>query len=296
MLRPAAVRDLLSFGLNFTGSRGVNYLNSNLPGILIFPLLGEAALGYFRFAYRLTLMPLVRVSTVITRVVFPTFATIQDDAELLRRGYLRTVGAIALSFWPALAAVYALAPQGIDLLHQLNGQELGPALAPLRLLALATVVKAVGTPVGSVFLARGKANWSLYWSLFSSALLIPALYWGAARGVEGICAVTAATSLVFLVFSQLLADRLLNLSFGTYLAALLRPGLVAASLALVLMALHPFLPARSATACAVGALVGLVTYAAAVRLFAWGQLRALWRDVRGSGSLGGSGSAAPPAP
>ncbi|MFH1569388.1 MAG: lipopolysaccharide biosynthesis protein [Gemmatimonadota bacterium] len=286
MLRPAAIRDLLSFGLNFTGSRGVNYLNSNLPAILIFPLLGEAAMGYFRFAYRLTLMPLVRVSTVITRVVFPTFATIQDDTELLRRGYLRTVDAIALSFWPALAAVYALAPQGIALLQQLNGQELEPALLPVRLLALATVVKAVGTPVGSVFLARGKASWSLYWSLFSSALLVPALYWSAAHGVEGICAVTAATSLIFLVLSQLLANRLLDLRFGAYLATLVRPGLVAVTLALVLIAARPLLPAAPAAACAAGTALALVAFAAAARLFAWGQLRALWRDLRGRAPAG----------
>ena len=34
-------------------------------------------------------------------------------------------------------------------------------------------LKVVGTMVGSIFMAKGKAGWSFYWSLFSMAVLIP---------------------------------------------------------------------------------------------------------------------------
>ncbi|MBT6146456.1 MAG: oligosaccharide flippase family protein, partial [Gemmatimonadetes bacterium] len=74
-----AVRRILSFGLNLTGSRCLNYLNSNLARVVIGWSLGMEALGFYSFAYRLTLMPLVRISTIITRVFFPTFSAIGDD-------------------------------------------------------------------------------------------------------------------------------------------------------------------------------------------------------------------------
>jgi len=289
----AALRELLAFGLNFTGSRCVNYLNSNLPRFLIFPLLGDAALGFYSFAYRLTLMPLVRISTVITRVAFPAFATIQDDLAQLRRGYLRTVKTIGLSFWPVLAVLFAVAPEGCGLLRQLNDQDLTPALLPLRLLALAAVVKAVGTPVGSIFLARGKASWSFYWSLFSFAVLMPALYWGAGQGVWGVCAVIAISAVLFLGLSQHLANRLVEMGFATYLSALARPAAVTAALAAVLWVTRRILPASPTAALGLQVVAAAVAGLALLRLLAWSDLAELWRDVRGRGNVDASSSAAP---
>ena len=293
---PAALRELLPFGLNFTGSRCVNYLNSNLPRFLIFPLLGAEALGFYSFAYRLTLMPLVRISTVVTRVVFPTFSSIQEDLPLLQRGYLRTVGTIALSFWPVLVVLFVFAPEGVDLLRQLNDRDMCPALLPLRLLALAAVLKAVGTPVGSIFLARGKASWSLYWSLFSFAVVMPALYWSVSFGVPGVCAVIAASALLFLGLSQHLANRLLTMGFATYLAALVRPALLSGGLALALLAVRPLLPAPPAPALGLGLALAAVAGAALLRLFARQLLADLWRDVRGRGDPDAPGPAPPRAP
>ena len=63
------------------------------------------------------------------------------------------------------------------------------ALNPLRLLILAGMLKAVGTVVGSVFLAKGKANWSFRWTLVNLIVFVPALYWGVRYGIDGIAAV-----------------------------------------------------------------------------------------------------------
>lgn len=282
--RVGALRDLLPFGLHFTASRCVNYVNSNLPSFFIVPFLGTAALGYYRFAYRLTLQPLVRVSTVITRVIFPTFSTIQDDDALLGRGYLRTVGATALAFWPALVGLLVFAPEGMMLLRQLKGLDMSAAVLPLRFLILATMLKAVGTPVGSIFLAKGKASWSLYWSLFSFAVLVPTLYWSVTSqvaGVSAVCGVIAVTAIPFLLLSQLLADRLIGLRFAEYLRALGRPALVAALLLGLLVLVRPALPADLVLTGVLAVLISVGASGLLVRGLAWGQVRALWRDLRG---------------
>lgn len=273
----ADLRRIVRFGLHLTGSRCVTYLNSNLASFVIYLLLGGPALAYFRLAYRLTLMPLVRVSTVITRVFFPTFSAIQQDDGLLRRAYLRTVQAVSLGYWPVLAGVIVLAEPVIGL----AGPEMAPAVWPLRLLALATVVKAAGTAVGSVYLAKGRANWALYWSLFSLAVLAPTLYWGVGWGVNGVCAVIAGTAVLFLVLSQHLGNRLLGMGFTTYLSVLWRPAAVAVTAGLVLVLARPLLSATPIAACAAGALIGGAATLVALRLFAWGDVMAMWRSARG---------------
>ena len=275
-LRPSALRRIAAFGLNLTGSRCLQYLGSNLPRLFIYPLLGEAAMGHFSFAYRLTLLPLVRLSTVITRVFFPTFSAIQKDTDL-RRAYLRSVSAIALGYWPVLAGLALLAEPVVTLTRP----DMAPAVWPLRLLALATLVKAAGTGVGSVFLARGRANWALYWALASLAVLVPALYGAVGYGVTGVGAAILLTSLLFLALSQHLANRLLAMGFADYLAALRRPGLVAASSALALAATSPWWPPPPLAACLIGGLAAALGGLAAARLFAREDLGEMWRSVRG---------------
>jgi O-antigen/teichoic acid export membrane protein len=272
----AALREILPYSLHLTGSRALNYLSSNLPRFLITRFLGATAMAYYSFAGRLTLIPLTRLSTIITRVSFPTFAVIQEDDDLLRRGYLKAVQSIALFTWPPLLGLLVFAP---EVLAQVPGMM--PALGVLRLLVAATLFKAVGVVVGSIFMAKGRANWSLYWSLFSVIVLVPAMYWAAPYGIEGVSAAIALTSLLFLVLSQHYANRLVQLDFAACLGALGRPLLVALPVTAVLAGARFFLPASPLPALVLGGLLGAVAYGLGLRLFAWELCRQYWRGFRG---------------
>jgi len=277
-----ALREIFSFALHFTGSRAVAYLNTYIAGFVIFPLLGSTAMGYYRLAARLTLQPLTRLASTIFRVSFPTFSTIQDDDDLLRCGYLSSVQSLILGMGPLLAGLFVFAPELLQLLDNT------PALTVLRLLAAATLLKVVGTMVGSVFLAKGKANWSFYWSLFSLAVLIPSMYFAVPYGIKGIAAVIAATSLLFLLLSQGLANRLIGLTFAAYLAALVRPGLVVLIVFATLAAAGPRLPGPALVVLLQGTVLGLLVYVLALRFFAWDLCGAFWRSFRGRSETGAS--------
>lgn len=276
----AALRRIGAFGLNLTGSRSLNFINSNVAKPFIYGILGPVALEYFEYAYRLTLMPLVRISTVITRVFFPTFSAIQHEDDLLRRAYQRAVQGVGLALWPVLVGLAVFADQVVAL----GGADMAPAAWPLRLLALATLIKAVGAAVGSVFLAKGRASWALYWSLFSMAVLIPSLLWAASHGVVAVCAVIAGTGLLFLWLSQSLANRLIHLPMTTYLRGLVRPLMLALWCGAGLWFLRPLFPAGHLPTLATAAVVGSILLLSGVRLFAWGACMALWDSVRGRNS------------
>ena len=281
--RLAALRDLLRFGINLTGSRCLNYAGHNLAGFLIFPLLGETALGYYRFAHRLTLMPLVRISTVVMRVFFPTFSAIQEDDALLRRAYLQTVQSIALFFWPLLA-IFVFAPEALELLRRVDGRDLGPAALPLQLLAAAALLKAAGSAAGSIFLAKGRSNWLLYWSLFSLAVLLPVLFLCVSHGVAWAAAAIAGTAFLFLLLSQHLTNRLIGLTFADFIGALARPAGVTALVLAVLVAVRNLATGDALTVCAAGALAWLAATLIGMRLLAWELCRNLWRTARGRSS------------
>ena len=281
-LKLREVRDLTPFGLQFTGSRCVNYINSNLPRVVVYNMLGSEAMGYFAFAVRLTLLPLTRMSTIITRVFFPTFAAVQGDDARLRSGYLQTVQSIALFGWPLMAVLYVFAPDLIALIRLFKDNDMSPALVVLQLLLVATALKSIGAVVGSMFMAKGRAGWTLNWSIFSLAVLVPALLWGASGDIDGVAAAIAATSLLFLILSQLYTNRLIQLRPTDYLGVLVRPTLVTGFVFGVLWALRPMLPADSPihVALSAGALA-VVTCVVSLRLFAAPLCRSLWTSIRG---------------
>jgi PST family polysaccharide transporter len=271
----SALCPCVTFGLHLTGSRLVGYVNTYVAAFVIYPLLGSQSLGYYKLAERLTVQPLTRLATTIFRVSLPTFAVIQDDDRQLQQGYLASVQTLLLALGPPLVALFMLAPQLLTVVGNL------PALAVLRWLAIATLLKVVGTMVGSMFMAKGKASWQLHWSLFSLAVLAPAMYVAVPYGVEGMAAAVALTSVLFLVVSQHLANRLIGLPARAYVTALARPALAVLTVAVLLALACPVLPSAPVPALVLAGLIAALAALLGVRLFAWEVCQGAWRSVRG---------------
>ncbi len=292
----AALRAVLGFALNFTGERILGFLNGRLPQLIILPYLGNIAATHYGFASRTSIIPLIRLSTIIHRVGLPAFSSIQQDTARLGFGYIKAVQSVALFFWPPLMGLYVFAPEVVRVVRP----EMQPAITALRLLVLAVVLKAVGSIVSTVFLAMGKAHWSFRWALFCLAVLVPALWLGVRQGVEGVAGVILLTALLFFVLTQFLVHRLTHFSLKGYASALLRPLLVVLAVLGVLIGARPFLlssplveilpdlvPGQAAvhlSALAIllqAGLLGLLIYLVALRLLAWGLCREYWRNLRG---------------
>ena len=277
--RWAKLKDLLPFGFNVAGANLLNNINNNLDKVYFVPvLLGPVAAGLYAFAYQYTMVPLNRASVVLTRVIFPAFSVVQRDNQTLRRGYTRTITAIALLSWPMLIGGFIY---GREILLLVKGEEMLSALNPLRLLILAGMLKAVGTVVGSVFLAKGKANWSFRWTLVNLIVFVPALYWGVRYGIDGIAAVLSAAAVLFLVVTQLLVNRLIDLRMTDYFKSFIGPLLTTLLVAVALVAVRSLTNLGPVEALLLGVVVGGIAYAIAMRLFAWAFVMRFWRDFRG---------------
>ncbi len=274
--RFADLRQLLGFGLNTTGANVVNYLNNNLDYLFVLYFMGYETLGYYAFAYRCTMQPYSRVATAIARVSFPVFANVQDNSELLRRGYLKTIVSVALAAWPLLCGMLIF---GEDIIYWVR-PDLMPALAAFQILVLTSLCKTVGTVVGSIYLAKGKAHWAFRFTLFSLAALLPGLYWGASYGPAGIAAALCGLSVLFLIVSQYLVNRLIDLSFAAYLRALARPLAVALWVLTALAFYRTYAAPEGLGPLVLAGPVAAVAYILGLRVLAWDLCREYWNYFR----------------
>ena len=147
------LKQLFFFGANVSGERLIGAMNSRISQLLIYPLMGPVATGYYVFATQFSTTPLVRLSTVLQRVALPTMSTMQDEDRRLGRAFVKAVQSVALIFWPPLMLLLVFAAEIVIVVKQ----DFLEVVLTLQMLVLATVFKSVGAIVSSVFLAKGKS-------------------------------------------------------------------------------------------------------------------------------------------
>jgi len=192
-------RDLkgyLGFGLYQMGERSINYFNANLDYLIIGSLLGATSLGYYTLAYNLILKPLLMINPIITKVAFPVFSKLQNNATMLKTWYLKVLQLLSTVNFPILAGMAVVAPIAIPLAL---GEKWLPSVVLIQILSVVGILKSIGNPMGSLLLSKGRADLGFKWN---AAVLIPqilGLYIGGTLG--GAVGVAAAYALLMCIFS-----------------------------------------------------------------------------------------------
>jgi len=173
------VRSYLGFGLYQMGERGINTLHDNLDKLIIGYWLGAGTLGYYNFAWNLATLPISRISPILTRTAFPLFSRLQDDAVLLRRGYLKLLRLISITNFPLFLGLCAIAPLAVPAIF---GEKWLPAVSLIQVFCFVAVGYSTGNPVGSLVLAKGRADLGFWWNVIAFATQALALALGAWLG------------------------------------------------------------------------------------------------------------------
>jgi O-antigen/teichoic acid export membrane protein len=206
-----ALRSVAGFGLDLTGYNLLNYWIRNADDLLIGRFVGAEPLGWYRLAYRLMLYPLENISAAIGKVMFPVYAQIQEDDARFRRFYLRSLEAIALVTTPMMLGVMVVSRPFVLTVF---GPRWEPVAVLLMILAPVGMVQALGSTVGSIYLAKGETRLLFRWSLGAGAVVLLAFLIGLRWGVVGITASYAVASLLLFHPSLALPLRLIGLTVG----------------------------------------------------------------------------------
>jgi len=127
------LRQLLSYGAGQTLASMMNRVATQGDNIIIGKMLGSTSLGLYSQAYRLIAFPAVLVGEVISKVLFPAFASIQDRKEKLAEVQLRGVFLTSLAVLPLCALVFVNAQ---EILRAFLGPQWDGATPILRILSI----------------------------------------------------------------------------------------------------------------------------------------------------------------
>lgn len=152
----------LRFGMFQICENSVNYFNTQLDTILIGKLLGQETLGVFFMAKQLAFRPIQIFNPVINTISMPVFARIQNEEERLKSGYLRIVHTLAIIHFALFTILAGFADEVIAVFL---GNQWISASPLLKILVFYTMLRAIGNPVGSLLVAKGKVDLGFYWNL-----------------------------------------------------------------------------------------------------------------------------------
>ena len=276
--------DLFGFGKNVMGSRILDYISANADYLLIAKFLSATSLGLYTLAYQMAIFPLSQISSIITRVTFPTFSTIQDDNAKLRQGYLKAIKYTSLITFPLLAGLVVVAPEFIPIVI---GEKWMPMVLPLQILCVAGALKSVGTHVGSILLSKGHSDIQFKWTMFTAIVLPIAILVGVQQDILGVAAAITVMSLSLFLIIQKITNRLIDLSFYDFFNALYPATVCSAILIASVLAfqrLSIFISLQDIASLVGSMITGSMFYMIAIRLIdnnSLKEVKALIKQARG---------------
>lgn len=195
-----AFHDLIYYGGGLTLARMLNQTGGQADNLIVGRWLGIEALGAYGRAYQMLVFPVNLFSSVLSKVLFPSLAKIQDDLPRLRRAYLRATAVTALIYLPLSALLIVVAPEVVAVLL---GPQWHAVVLPFQILAAGMLFRSnkvnlvVAQAVGAVFNRAWREG--IYGGMVVAGSLI-GLRWGLA-GVA--CGVLLALTANFVLLTQL---------------------------------------------------------------------------------------------
>lgn len=179
-LRLAEISQYLKFGAYMIGNNLINTFNSQVDILIGGRLLGAQAMGVYSVPKDLSLRISAVINPIITQVGLPVMAKAQGDEVLLKRVYLQTMRMTASVNFPIYVALGIFAP---DVVNILLGSQWHDAIPLLQIFAVWALFRSTNNPVGSLLMARGRANLSFKWNLVWLFITPPVVWWSSQFGV-----------------------------------------------------------------------------------------------------------------
>ena len=284
----SSVRSHFRYSMPLFADSSINYWVRNIDNLLVGKILGTVSLGIYSKAYSLMLLPVRQISMTFSKVLFPSFAMIQDETDLIWNQFGRVSAAIASVTFGLMACLGFNAELVILVVYGRQWTEVVPIF---RILCFLGAIQSLASLAGSIYAARGKTALMFKVGLVSKSVMILAIITGIIQfGLTGmVWSYLFASSAAFL-FELYFLTGILDKKLSDYFSVLSAELISATCLLLYFLAYrfirNEFLPEVSAAGYAWDLLIlisGVLIYYFLLRKFNSKGLRLILSQIYGNG-------------
>ncbi len=152
-----SLKELLKFGVPYQANSLLALLKDNLTPTIIAFFYGPAAVGFINIAQSIAAKPM-EVTNIVNRVVFPTFAKIQDDKKRVGIWLEKGVRLMAYVYLPLVFGLLVSARPVLRLVYAAKSDKWLPALPALYPFLIGAIPVVFTTTATNVLFSLGKSK------------------------------------------------------------------------------------------------------------------------------------------
>lgn len=211
------IQPIVMTGWHMLVTRIVWYFSSSSDVLVAGRMLGATAVGTYTMAWSIAMVPVDKVSSLVGRVAFPLFASVQHDLPAMRRYLLSLTEGLALVTFPVACGLALVAN---DLVVLALGEQWHAVVVPLQLLAAFTAIRSITPLLPFVLNVTNGTRFGMYNGMVGAALGLMAFYIGSFWGVAGIALAWVVVHPIAMSPLFIWVSRVLRISVGDYLLAI----------------------------------------------------------------------------
>jgi O-antigen/teichoic acid export membrane protein len=206
-------QDLFAFGINVIGINVLIFFNRRADDLLIGYFLGPVALGYYTIAYRILLVMIQLLGSVVGQVALPVFAKTQSEPQQMRKAFYQSTHIVSLIAVPVFLGTASLSPELIQICF---GEQWLASIPVMQILCFVGIVNSVVSLTGSVIQACGKPSWSFLLGLINTPANLIGFAIGLKWGIIGVATAFSIRGYLFIPFPLLCVRKLIDIKLATY--------------------------------------------------------------------------------
>ncbi len=183
----------LKIGVFQIGASIFDYFSREFDVLIISVTFGRETLGVYSLCKKIVQMVYGLVNPILTKVLTPMFAKIQNEKKRLKTNYLRIIEILATTNYPIYILIAVLST---SILYNLYGKDYIEGQLILSFLAASYGLMSIASPVGTLQIALGRTDIGFYWTIFRIITNTLFIYVGALISIN-------MMALFFLVYNVL---------------------------------------------------------------------------------------------
>jgi PST family polysaccharide transporter len=187
-------RDILGFSSKAVGIELLGRIRRNVDYLIVGRFLGMEALGIYFFAFNAGLGISQSVLNALTAAWYPHFCEARGDRKQLKRRFLGSFKAIALTILPLVIVQSLAAPFYVPIIF---GTKWGGAVPILILICFSAIPISLYESNARLLLALDKLTVNLQWNVFFSILFTVSLLSIVPLGITGVAAMVLVSQAMF---------------------------------------------------------------------------------------------------
>lgn len=165
-------KSLFSYGSKLLASGLLNQIFDNIYKLVIGKQYSASDLGFYTQAKRIQEIPVLSSLSILQRVTFPVYATIQDETERLKNAYRKTIKGIIYFNFPLMIGLVVLSPLLVKIL--LTNKWL-PAVPYLQLLCFIGLIYPLSSVNLNILKVKGRTDIFFYLEVTKKVIIAIAI-------------------------------------------------------------------------------------------------------------------------